>query len=104
MTSPVDAEHSQVQHSARHREEAEGVRVELRVDLTLAGLFDRAPATVTCIVHQHADTAEPRLGVRHSGRDLCLSGYVERDAQPDRPGLCTRARDAPALVTAAECR
>lgn len=69
------------QNRARHRKEAEDVRVELRADLTLIAPFDRALIAVARIVDEHVDRAELFVRLRHGGLDLRGVGHVQRHAQ-----------------------
>jgi hypothetical protein len=69
------------QHGARHRKEAEGIRIELRANLVLLAFFNRRLIAVASIVDQHVDTAKLLLRERHDGVDLRGVCHVERDAQ-----------------------
>ncbi|AUX41706.1 uncharacterized protein SOCE26_031280 [Sorangium cellulosum] len=84
-------------HGARHREEAEHVRLEDAPHLVALGLLDRADDAVAGVVHQHIDPAEPSDGSLDRGGDGRLVRHVERKGEESlRPPEAVR--DAPRIA------
>ena len=65
------------QHLPGQRDQSEDVGLELRPDMILLALLDRREIAVAGIVHEHVDTAEPRLCLGDRRGDVLPVGNVE---------------------------
>ena len=69
------------QHRLGHRDQAEHVGLELRAYLVVLALLDRGHVAVACVVDEHVDRAELRLGLLDGVGHLRRLRHVQRQSQ-----------------------